>query len=68
MPEREGVCYAPSSISICERTSATPFIPVVSSCTASGRIAGREILGGDLRHDRLAKTEVGGRMDEEDGG
>ena len=52
-----GVCYAPGSISICERTSATPFIPVVSSCAASGRIAGREILGGDLRHDQLAKTE-----------
>lgn len=53
----EEVCYVPSSISICEWTSATPFIPVVSSCAASGRIAGREILGGDLRHDRLAKTE-----------
>ena len=51
------VCYVPSSISIYEWTSETPFIPVVSSCTASGRIAGRETLGGDLWHDRLAETE-----------
>ena len=57
MPEREGRLLRPSSISVCEWTPATPFIPVVSSCTASGRIAGREILGGDLWHGRLAETE-----------